>query len=73
MLDLDETLIHANTKELDNIDFKLNLTIENEELQLNVSKRPYLKRFLEKVAKYYEVVFYTASIQEVLSYFIKLF
>lgn len=37
-------------------------------MNLHVSMRPYLRRFLTKIAKYYEVVFYTASIKEVKPY-----
>lgn len=51
MLDLDETLIHY-------------VDAETEEEDSYFLIRPYCKQFLEEMSQYYEVVIFTAGVQE---------
>lgn len=69
VLDLDETLVHSSFNFVDNADLEIDLAIEdpyaNEVAyhKLFVYKRPYVDEFLERMAKYYEICVFTASLQ----------
>ncbi|XP_066306633.1 uncharacterized protein [Miscanthus floridulus] len=61
VLDLDETLVHSTLDHCDNADFTLEVFFNMKNHTVYVRKRPYLKMFLEKVARMFEVVIFTAS------------
>eukprot|EP00930_Biecheleria_cincta_P034947 TRINITY_DN24083_c0_g2_i1.p1 TRINITY_DN24083_c0_g2~~TRINITY_DN24083_c0_g2_i1.p1 ORF type:complete len:350 (-),score=42.59 TRINITY_DN24083_c0_g2_i1:141-1190(-) len=60
VLDLDETLVHSSFTPV-SCEIILNLQLGNETHQVYVKKRPGVDEFLENVAKWYEVVIFTAS------------
>ncbi|KAL6949790.1 hypothetical protein ACO0QE_000452 [Hanseniaspora vineae] len=62
VLDLDETLVHSSFKYVRNADFVIPVEIDNQVHNVYVIKRPGVDKFLETVAKYYEVVVFTASV-----------
>ena len=65
VLDLDETLVHSQFGAF-NIpsDVVINIEIEKELHEIHVLIRPGVKEFLEKMAKLYEIVIFTASISK---------
>jgi len=72
VLDLDETLIHsqhdglgrgAMPKPAKPADFILNVVIDNHPVSFFVHKRPHVDYFLETVAKWFDLVVYTASME----------
>jgi len=62
ILDLDETLVHSTTQQMFQFDLTVDVEIEGFQITMFVSKRPYLDFFLESVAKWYDVVVFTASL-----------
>lgn len=63
VLNLDETLIHSSFKKpFMKHDFSLTIEYNQQYYPIYVSLRPFLNDFLEKMAKKYELVVYTASI-----------
>lgn len=62
VLDLDETLVHSSFKYVNNADFVLPVTIDNQTHHVYVIKRPGVDEFLEKAGKLFEVVVFTASV-----------
>ena len=62
VLDLDETLVHSSFKYVRAADFVIPVEIDNQVHNVYVIKRPGVDKFLETVAKYYEVVVFTASV-----------
>jgi Dullard-like phosphatase family protein len=64
VLDLDETLIHSSFRVVKNADILLSVEIEGELHQVYVRKRPGVDEFLLKVAQWYEIVVYTASMSK---------
>merc|ERR1719499_1994027 len=62
VLDLDETLVHSSFKPVPDADFIVPVEIDQVVYKVYVLKRPYVDHFLEEVAKYYEVVIFTASL-----------
>jgi len=62
LLDLDETLVHSSFQHVPNSDFEVPITIENQKYNVYVRKRPFVDDFLEEMAKYFEVVIFTASV-----------
>ena len=72
ILDLDETLIHSyiidektnSNKIYGNYSFKLNYQDKNIKKDIIVIVRPHLKEFLETVSKIFEIVIFTASVEE---------
>ena len=65
ILDLDETLVHSAFKPFYfKSDIVLNINFDNKLHTIHVLKRPYVDEFLEKMAKMFEIVIFTASIPE---------
>ena len=62
VLDLDETLVRSQFKKPPHHDLKLNVNVDEKHCQVFVAIRPGTKEFLEKMAKHYEVVIFTASL-----------
>ena len=70
VLDLDETLIHSNFEDFPKgADIKINVKIDNALYKIFAMKRPGAEAFLDRMSKIYELVIYTASLQQV-SYYI---
>ena len=64
ILDLDETLVHSALKPFSiKSDLVLSIPFEDKTQTVHVLKRPNVDKFLEKVSKLYEVVIFTAGIQ----------
>ena len=72
ILDLDETLVHScfkpNNNNLNNNipkpDILLNIKFNGKYHEVLVYKRPFVDEFLEKMNKYYNLIIFTASVQE---------
>eukprot|EP00658_Telonema_sp_P-2_P059410 TRINITY_DN482_c0_g1_i1.p1 TRINITY_DN482_c0_g1~~TRINITY_DN482_c0_g1_i1.p1 ORF type:complete len:248 (+),score=55.76 TRINITY_DN482_c0_g1_i1:281-1024(+) len=62
VLDLDETLVHSSFQPTAVFDFQIQVQIEGMCHDVYVAKRPHVDEFLERVAKCYEVVIFTASL-----------
>lgn len=64
-LDLDETLIHS-TPEIppDKYDFVVRPVIDDQKVDFYVLKRPFVDEFLENLSKKFEIVVFTAGIEE---------
>ncbi|KAF8410996.1 hypothetical protein HHK36_003535 [Tetracentron sinense] len=61
VLDLDETLVHSTLEHCDDADFSFPVFFNMKEHTVYVRQRPYLHRFLEKVAEMFDVTVFTAS------------
>ena len=64
VLDLDETLVRSQFQEPAKYDLKLPVRMENREYQVYVAVRPGTHEFLAEMAKYYELVIFTASLSK---------
>ncbi|XP_052477984.1 uncharacterized protein LOC105775132 [Gossypium raimondii] len=65
VLDLDETLVHSTTgTPPPNYDFMITPTIEGVTMNFYVLKRPGVDEFLEAISKKYEVVVFTAGLEQ---------
>jgi len=64
VLDLDETLVHSSFRAVPNADFVIPVQIEDVVHFVYVAKRPGVDEFLVEMAKYYEIVIYTASLNK---------
>lgn len=64
VLDLDETLVHSSFRAVPGADFVIPVQIEDVVHFVYVAKRPGVDRFLVEMAKYYEIVIYTASLNK---------
>lgn len=64
VLDLDETLVHSSFRAVPGADFIIPVQIEDVVHFVYVMKRPGVDEFLVEMAKYYEVVIYTASLNK---------
>ena len=64
VLDLDETLVHSSFKTSKNPDIVLPIDIEGRVCHVYVLVRPGCIKFLSEMAKYYEVVIFTASLSK---------
>jgi len=64
VLDLDETLVHSSFRAVPNADFVIPVHIEDLVHFVYVSKRPGVDEFLNEMAKHYEIVIYTASLNK---------
>lgn len=62
VLDLDETLVHSSFRPTVAADIIITLELEGEEHKVFVRKRPGVDEFLMQVARFFEVVVYTASL-----------
>lgn len=66
VLDLDETLVHSSFEKVENPDYTVNITTEeNEVLTIYVLIRPHTFDFLNILSKEYEIVVFTASMSDV--------
>ena len=68
MLDLDETFVHANDKYDPEADIVLKIDVSLVPTQpdfksIYVKKRPYCDDFLREMAKHFEIVMFTASME----------
>ena len=69
VLDLDETLVHSGFKPFNTpSDIILKIELDNRIHDIHVLVRPGVEEFLEKMAKHYELVIFTASLSKVLIY-----
>lgn len=64
VLDLDETLVHSSFRAVPGADFVIPVQIEDVVHFVYVAKRPGVDAFLVEMAKYYEIVVYTASLNK---------
>mmetsp|Transcript_33529 Transcript_33529/g.76556 ORF Transcript_33529/g.76556 Transcript_33529/m.76556 type:complete len:470 (-) Transcript_33529:275-1684(-) len=64
VLDLDETLVHSSFRAVPGADFVLPVQIEDVVHFVYVTKRPNVDQFLIEMAKHYEIVVYTASLNK---------
>jgi len=64
VLDLDETLVHSSFRAVPGADFVIPVQIEDVVHFVYVAKRPGVDEFLVEMAKYYEIVIYTASLNK---------
>jgi Dullard-like phosphatase family protein len=64
VLDLDETLVHAQFKLTEHCDLRLDVVLDRFPAVFYVAKRPYLDVFLRTAALWYNLVIYTASLQK---------
>jgi len=61
VLDLDETLVHSSFRTVNDAAIIIEVQIEGENHKVYVRKRPGVDEFLQRMAKLYEIVIYTAS------------
>lgn len=64
VLDLDETLVHSSFRAVPGADFVIPVQIEDVVHFVYVIKRPGVDEFLIEMAKHYEIVIYTASLNK---------
>jgi len=64
ILDLDETLVHSTIKPVTNHDMTVDVLIDGVNCTFYVIKRPHVDHFLKKVAEWFDVVIFTASMQQ---------
>ena len=65
VLDLDETLVHSGFIPFDcPSDVIIKIELDNEIHDIHVLVRPGVKEFLEKMAKKFEIVIFTASLSK---------
>jgi len=64
ILDLDETLVHSTLKPVNNHHLTVKVLIEDVDCTFYVIKRPHVDYFIEKVSEWYDVVIFTASMQQ---------
>ena len=67
ILDLDETLVHSQFKNVQGADIVLSINISNNPKNIAMQKvyasnRPYCDEFLRGMAPFYEVIMFTASL-----------
>lgn len=65
VLDLDETLVHASFKLIQQADFVIPVEIDGQYHNVYVIKRPGVDAFMKKMGELYEVVVFTASVSKV--------
>lgn len=62
VLDLDETLVHSSFQHVSNADYVIPVAMGDAVHNVYVLKRPGVDEFIVEMAKYYELVVYTASL-----------
>ena len=63
ILDLDETLVHSSFKPFPfKPDISLHIVVDTRTHNVNVLKRPFVNEFLSRMALFYELVIFTASV-----------
>jgi len=63
VLDLDETLVHCTTTEMEDCDVSFPVELNGQQFYVSGRYRPYCAEFLEKAAELFEIVIFTASQQ----------
>lgn len=61
VLDLDETLVHCSVEAVEKYELIFPVNFNGANYQVYMRRRPYFQKFLEAVAKKFEVVVFTAS------------
>ncbi|KAJ3200381.1 CTD small phosphatase-like protein 2 [Clydaea vesicula] len=61
VLDLDETLVHCSTTQMDSPDLEFNVNFNGVDYLVKGKVRPYYKEFLERASEMFEIVIFTAS------------
>lgn len=64
ILDLDETLVHSTIQPVSHHHLVVDVVIDAVPCTFYVIKRPHVDTFLKKVAEWYDVVIFTASMQQ---------
>jgi len=64
ILDLDETLVHSTIKPVSNHDMTVDVMIDGVNCTFYVIKRPHVDHFLKKVAEWFDIIIFTASMQQ---------
>jgi len=64
ILDLDETLVHSTIKPVSHHHITVEVVIDGVSCTFYVIKRPHVDVFLKKVAEWYDVVIFTASMKQ---------
>jgi len=64
VLDLDETLVHAEREKPSSWDFEIFVEVGNNVYHIWVRKRPGLDEFLKSAAEHFELIAFTASMEE---------
>ncbi|CAL8252745.1 unnamed protein product [Merluccius merluccius] len=61
VLDVDETLLFSSLNVIENADYTFNTTFQDHQYKVYVVLRPYVKEFLQAMAKVYEMFVYTSA------------
>ncbi len=64
LLDLDETLVHCDKKNVKRGGVKINVKMNNMSGEVSVFIRPHIKECLKKLKEHYEIVLFTAAYKE---------
>lgn len=64
ILDLDETLVHSTIKPVNHHHLTVDVMIDGLNCTFYVIKRPHVDVFLKKVAEWFDVIIFTASMQQ---------
>ncbi|EGR33138.1 NLI interacting factor-like phosphatase family protein, putative [Ichthyophthirius multifiliis] len=64
VLDLDETLVHSSFQKNADYDLIITIEVQQQQSQVYVKKRPGCDFFIEVLSQYYEIIIFTASLQE---------
>ncbi|CAD8095196.1 unnamed protein product [Paramecium sonneborni] len=64
VLDLDETLVHSQFQHFDNHDLTLDIVVQQQNFKVYVIIRPGVKKFIDQLNNFYDIVFWTASLKE---------
>jgi len=64
ILDLDETLVHSTIKPISHHHLIVDVVIDGVPCIFYVIKRPHVDAFLKKVSEWYDVIIFTASMQQ---------
>uniref|UniRef100_A0A4W4FY70 FCP1 homology domain-containing protein n=1 Tax=Electrophorus electricus TaxID=8005 RepID=A0A4W4FY70_ELEEL len=64
VLDLDETLVFSSLSMIDDAEYTFNTCFQDQEYKVYVVLRPYVKEFLQSMAKHFEMFVYTSAKKE---------